>query len=220
MSEEQNDNENNKTGFFEKPFFISAKAKFSGVLHKLKLKELFSRLPGVDFNDKKNLVILVLVIFIVVFSLSFFLFSGGGVSEDKSGSTAVSEKVQPRVTRGRAESYIALLPDKEVKEREFMATVKGDEKGSSKVLRFSISLGLDKKILEEDVRQNMAPLMSETLRFLSQKTEDEIIEMIQEERTEDLVKGLNDVLVREGVDLEGKGRIVSISFTTYFFVSI
>jgi hypothetical protein len=66
----------------------------------------------------------------------------------------------------------------------------------------------------------MAPLMSETLRFLSQKTEDEIIEMIQEERTEDLVKGLNDVLVREGVDLEGKGRIVSISFTTYFFVSI
>jgi flagellar basal body-associated protein FliL len=224
MSEEQNDNENSsedkKSGFFEKPFFILAKAKFSEFLNKLKIKKLFSRLPDVDFNDKKNLVILVLVIFIVVFAMAFFLFSNGG-GEEKQGDSVVSEKkAQPNVSRGRAESYIALLPDKDVKEREFMATVRGEEKGSSKVLRFSISLGLDKKILEEDIRENMAPLMSEALRFLSQKTENEIIEMIQEERTEDLVKSLNDVLIREGIDLEGKGRVVSISFTTYFFVSI
>lgn len=220
MSAENQEVDGEKSTVTKPSSFSLLKEKLLLFGQKIKLDVFLSRLSKIDFNDKKNLFKLIIAIIALVLLIVFFAVSSLNAGKGELSVISDDSVFNPGKVLTAVDSYITLLPDKDAKEREVMATIKGEEKGSTKVLRFSLSLGVSKKILEEDIRNKMAPLMSETLRFLSQRTEEQIINMIQERTTDELIRELNSTLRREGVDTNAKGIIVNVSFTTYFFVSI
>jgi flagellar basal body-associated protein FliL len=182
------------------------------------LEKIKPFLESFNFKDPKNLALMVLSC-VVMILLGMQLFSSGGGEAVKSETAQSSSSSSDKYLAQKAAMYVQLAAGPSSKETEFMATI-GEE---DRVLKFSLSLGLEKELLGEEIKTRMAPLLSETLRFLSRMNKSEIIEMLQTENHEkmnQLLQRLNEILQEDGVDLQGAGHIVRIDFTSYFFPNI
>ncbi len=165
---------------------------------------VYQELP---WKDPKKIAVTAAVVFILLVPLNW-MFGG-------SSSTAVPG-VNAEIMAASTVPAIAYVPLNSGKSTEFMATINEQDK----ILTFAAVLGIEKEDLRADVEMSMAPLLSEVLRFMSDKTRDEILEMIRDEEGRErgrLLSRLNQVLAARGVNLEAKGMVVSISFTRYFF---
>lgn len=177
-----------------------------------KLKEKFK---SIDWRDKKVMGVVAAVVLLLIIII---LFSMGGSEEeaDKDSETAVNfEDLQ------RPIDYVMVF-GADPKETELRATIKEDDR----VLQFSMSLGIEQKPLRLEIVKRMAPITSEVLRFFSKMTKAEVLELIQETEgkpRQKLLMAINGVLQNSGqerLDLRKSGRIVSLSFTKYYFPSI
>ena len=154
---------------------------------------------------------------LVAFTTVLILFSGGGESkESKEENSKVNfEDLQ------RPVDYIMVF-GKDPKDTELRATIKDEDR----VMQFSMSLGIEQKPLRIEIMKRMAPITSEILRHFSKMTKADILDMIHEEEgkvRQKLLVAINTVLQNAGeerLDLRKNGRIVSISFTKYYFPSI
>ena len=177
-----------------------------------KLKEKFK---SIDWRDKKVMGVVAAVVLLLIIII---LFSMGGGEEEaaKDSETAVNfEDLQ------RPIDYVMVF-GADPKETELRATIKEDDR----VLQFSMSLGIEQKPLRLEIVKRMAPITSEVLRFFSKMTKAEVLELIQETEgkpRQKLLMAINGVLQNSGqerLDLRKSGRIVSLSFTKYYFPSI
>ena len=136
-------------------------------------------------------------------------------------SNAGSKEDAIEVTLVRPVAYIT-LSGADPKDTELRATIKDEDK----VMNFSITLGLEKKTLKLEILKRMAPLVSETLRYLSMKSKDDILDMIQDPKQVErrkMLSRLNYVMQISGeerMDLNSEGRIVQINFVKFYFPGI
>ena len=175
-----------------------------------KLKE---KLKNIDWKNKKVIGGLVGILLILIVLL-LLVFSGGETKKEEE----VSEPKIDFSALGRAKSYMKLLASADSKTDVFMATIRSDDRA----LQFSMYLGIDQEETPEELKKAMTPLCSEVLRFLSQKSQIQILEMIQdpdEEGKTVLITNLNKILRRRGLSAD-KVMIVEIQFTKYFFPNI
>lgn len=176
---------------------------------KVDWRALVSAFMVLDWKDPRKIGTVVVLVILLLSPL--FLFGGGGspAPSQKEGEMAGNAPISaPAIV------YVPLASSS--KSGEFMATINETDK----ILTFSAVLGLEKAELQIDVEQSMAPLLSEILRFLSDKSKADILEMIRDEDGRErsrLLQRMNNVLSSRGVDLNTKGMVVSISFTRYFF---
>ncbi len=172
-------------------------------------KALVSAFMALEWKDPRKIGTVVVLVILVL--SPFFLFGGGSKSPPAQGH---GDMVANAPISAPAIVYVPLSSSG--KSNEFMATINETDK----ILTFSAVLGLEKAELQIDVEQSMAPLLSEILRFLSDKSKTDILEMIRDEEGRErskLLQRMNNVLSSRGVDLNIKGMVVSISFTRYFF---
>lgn len=181
---------------------------------KFDLEKIKEQLKSVDWRDKKVMGIVGAVVLLLVVLI---LFSGGEESEDKKEE---SNKVNWEDLQ-RPVDYVMVF-GKDPKDTELRATIKDEDR----VMQFSMSLGIEQKPLRIEIMKRMAPITSEILRHFSKMTKEDILDMIHEEEgkvRQKLLVGINTVLQNAGeerLDLRKSGRIVSISFTKYYFPSI
>lgn len=181
---------------------------------KFDLDKIKEKLRSIDWRDKKVMGIVGAVVLLLVVLI---LFSGGGESkEEKEENTKVNwEDLQ------RPVDYVMVF-GKDPKDTELRATIKDEDR----VMQFSMSLGIEQKPLRLEIMKRMAPITSEILRHFSKMTKADILDMIHEQEgkvRQKLLLGINTVLQNSGevrLDLRKSGRIVSISFTKYYFPSI
>lgn len=170
-------------------------------------------LQNLDWKDKKIQGIAAGVV-VVSLILVFLMFSGEAEVEKPSTTVELMDLQRPV-------DYV-LVYGADPKETELRATIKDDDR----VMQFSMSLGIEEKGLRLEVQKRMAPIVSETLRFFSRMTREEILEMIQDEdgkTKEKLLVRMNLVLKNAGeekLDLQKAGRIVQINFLKYYFPTI
>lgn len=171
------------------------------------------KLQNIDWKDKKVLggvgaIVLVVVIILVL------MFSGGGEAKVEEGEEASVDMS----TLDRAKAYIPLLSSASAKPAPFMSTIRSDDRA----LQFSMYLGINQDDAPEEFNLAMTPLCSVVLRFLSTKSQGEILEIIQdpdETGKSVLISDLNKVLRRRGLTGD-KVKIVEVQFTKYFFPNI
>ncbi|MCO4783648.1 MAG: hypothetical protein KC646_15080 [Candidatus Cloacimonetes bacterium] len=171
------------------------------------------KLQNIDWKDKKVLggigAIVVVIILIVV-----LMFSGGDAATKEEGEEAAVDMT----TLDRAKAYIPLLSSGSAKPAPFMSTIRSDDRA----LQFSMYLGINQEDAPEEFNLAMTPLCSVVLRFLSTKSQGEILEIIQdpdETGKSVLISDLNKVLRRRGLTGD-KVKIVEVQFTKYFFPNI
>lgn len=165
---------------------------------------VYQELP---WKDPKKIAVTAAVVFILLVPLNWMF--GGSTPTTVPG-------VNAEIMAASTVPAIAYVPLNSGKATEFMATINEQDK----ILTFAAVLGIEKEDLRADVEMSMAPLLSEVLRFMTDKTRDEILDMIRDEEGRErgrLLSQLNQVLAGRGVNLEAKGMVVSISFTRYFF---
>ena len=153
---------------------------------------------------------------VVLLLVVLVLFSGGEEPAEKKEASKVDwEDLQ------RPVDYVMVF-GKDPKDTELRATIKDEDR----VMQFSMSLGIEQKALRLEIFKRMAPITSEILRHFSRMTKEDILDMIHEEEgkiRQKLLVGINTVLQNAGeerLDLRKSGRIVSISFTKFYFPSI
>ena len=192
----------------------SSEEESSEKAKKFDLEKIKEQLKSVDWRDKKVMGIVGAVVLLLVVLI---LFSGGEESEDKKEE---SNKVNWEDLQ-RPVDYVMVF-GKDPKDTELRATIKDEDR----VMQFSMSLGIEQKPLRIEIMKRMAPITSEILRHFSKMTKEDILDMIHEEEgkvRQKLLVGINTVLQNAGeerLDLRKSGRIVSISFTKYYFPSI
>jgi len=160
-----------------------------------------------SWKDPKKIGVTVAAVLILLVPLNWMFGGSSSVTVPGAGAEVIAVSTVPA---------IAYVPLNSGKSTEFMATINEQDK----ILTFAAVLGIEKEDLRADVEMSMAPLLSEVLRFMSDKTRDEILDMIRDEEGRErgrLLSRLNQVLAARGVNLEAKGMVVSISFTRYFF---
>lgn len=171
------------------------------------------KLQNINWKDKKVLggvgaIILVVIIIIVL------MFSGGETTKVEEGEEAAVNMT----SLDRAKAYIPLLSSAGAKPSPFMSTIRSDDRA----LQFSMYLGINQEDAPEEFNLAMTPLCSVVLRFLSTKSQGEILEIIQdpdETGKSILISDLNKVLRRRGLTGD-KVKIVEVQFTKYFFPNI
>ena len=180
---------------------------------KFDLEKIKEQLKSIDWRDKKVMGIVGAVVLLLVVLI---LFSGGGEPAEKKEASKVDwEDLQ------RPVDYVMVF-GKDPKDTELRATIKDEDR----VMQFSMSLGIEQKALRLEIFKRMAPITSEILRHFSRMTKADILDMIHEEEgkiRQKLLVGINTVLQNAGeerLDLRKSGRIVSISFTKFYFPSI
>ena len=185
----------------------------SGSKPKIDINAIKEKFKAIDWKDRKNqgaaagLVVILLLVLYLMF--------GGAAEAQKKETTVDLDSLQ------RPVDYIMVF-GADPKEVELRATIKDEDR----VMQFSMSLGVEQKGLRLELQKRMSPITSEVLRFLSTKTKDEILEMIQDEDGKSklkLLSKLNLVLKNAGeekLDLKKSGRIVQINFTKYYFPTI
>ena len=180
---------------------------------KFDLEKIKEQLKSIDWRDKKVMGIVGAVVLLLVVLI---LFSGGEEPAEKKEASKVDwEDLQ------RPVDYVMVF-GKDPKDTELRATIKDEDR----VMQFSMSLGIEQKALRLEIFKRMAPITSEILRHFSRMTKEDILDMIHEEEgkiRQKLLVGINTVLQNAGeerLDLRKSGRIVSISFTKYYFPSI
>tara|TARA_Y100000589_G_C27122623_1_gene617123 strand:- start:38 stop:664 length:627 start_codon:yes stop_codon:yes gene_type:complete len=180
---------------------------------KFDLEKIKEQLKSIDWRDKKVMGIVGAVVLLLVVLI---LFSGGEEPAEKKEASKVDwEDLQ------RPVDYVMVF-GKDPKDTELRATIKDEDR----VMQFSMSLGIEQKALRLEIFKRMAPITSEILRHFSRMTKEDILDMIHEEEgkiRQKLLVGINTVLQNAGeerLDLRKSGRIVSISFTKFYFPSI
>ncbi|MBT3785876.1 hypothetical protein HOF92_12950 [bacterium] len=187
---------------------------------KFSVASIKAKLQNLDYKDRKVQAGIggIALAFLVV--LYFLVFTTG---EEKIilGANAGSKEDAIEVTLVRPVAYIT-LSGADPKDTELRATIKDEDK----VMNFSITLGLEKKTLKLEILKRMAPLVSETLRYLSMKSKDDILDMIQDPKQVErrkMLSRLNYVMQISGeerMDLNSEGRIVQINFVKFYFPGI
>ncbi len=180
---------------------------------KFDIEKIKEKLKSIDWRDKK---VMGIVGGIVLLLVVLILFAGGEEPKEKKEAEKVNwEDLQ------RPVDYVMVF-GKDPKDTELRATIKDEDR----VMQFSMSLGIEQKPLRIEILKRMAPITSEILRHFSRMTKEDILDMIHEEDgkiRQKLLVGINTVLQNSGeerLDLRKSGRIVSISFTKYYFPSI
>ncbi|PCJ21119.1 MAG: hypothetical protein COB02_00605 [Candidatus Cloacimonadota bacterium] len=180
---------------------------------KFDIGALKEKLKDIDWKDKKVLGGVGAILLIVII-LVFLMFSGGDV---KKGTEVEDVKIDFSALE-RAKSYVELVSSAGAKPAPFMSTIRSDDRA----LQFSMYLGINQEDAPEEFKMAMTPLTSVVLRFLSTKSQGEILTIIQdpdEEGKSELISRLNKVLRRRGLTGD-KVMVVEVQFTKYFFPNI
>ena len=180
---------------------------------KLDANQIKEKLKNINWKDKKVLGGLASIAIIAIV-LVLVMFSGGS-----SGPRLEEEETKVDISSlEHAKSYVQLLSSAGAKPSAFMSTIKSDDRA----LQFSMYFGINQEDAPEEFNMSMTPLCSVVLRFLSTKTQAEILTIIQdpeEEGKSELIADLNRVLRRRGLNGD-KVKIVEVQFTKYFFPNI
>jgi hypothetical protein len=174
---------------------------------------LKEKLQNIDFKDKKVLGGIGAIALVIIIIIYLVFFSGGSASVEEGKEAAIDI-----TTIDRAKAYIILLSSADAKPAPFMSTIRSDDRA----LQFSMYLGINQEAAPEEFNIAMTPLCSVVLRFLSTKSQGEILEIIQDPDETGktlLISQLNKVLRRRGLTGD-KVKVVEVQFTKYFFPNI